>query len=124
MEKICSRCEKEVSTSNFPWCTSCRKIHDSEYYQKNKKKKQAKMKERRERMRLSLKELKEGKPCTDCGYSYPSYVMQFDHLDPLRKSFTIANIVSNGRHSWDKVLKEIEKCDLVCANCHAIRTFG
>jgi hypothetical protein len=60
-------------------------------------------------------------PCMDCGVQHPPYVMQFDHRDPSTKSFTIGENVS--RFSLDVVLAEIAKCDVVCANCHAERTY-
>lgn len=53
----------------------------------------------------------------DCGISYPYYVMQFDHRE--NKKFTLGKVL---HHKLEKVLDEIAKCDLVCANCHAIRT--
>lgn len=56
-------------------------------------------------------------PCADCGVEYPPYVMQFDHLRD--KLYEIAD---NYRMALDKLLIEIEKCDVVCANCHAERT--
>jgi len=59
-------------------------------------------------------------PCVDCGGQYPYYVMQFDHLG--NKLFSIAKAVSRNL-SLDSILSEIKKCDVVCANCHAIRTF-
>lgn len=58
-------------------------------------------------------------PCADCGIQYPPCVMEFDHVRGT-KSFNIG-----GNSSWlshQKLLKEIEKCDVVCANCHAMRT--
>lgn len=61
------------------------------------------------------------KPCMDCGLSYPSYIMQFDHRDPIFKCFNVAQMSS---HSVKKLLVEIDKCDVVCANCHAERTWG
>lgn len=61
-------------------------------------------------------------PCADCDMKYPSYVMQFDHLDPDGKLFNIANW-SGKRYSVARVLLEIAKCEVVCANCHAIRTY-
>lgn len=70
--------------------------------------------------RLKLQELKEN-PCTDCGGSFPHYVMEFDHRDPSQKEFTIGGNISK---SWKAILGEISKCDLVCANCHRIRTFS
>lgn len=65
-----------------------------------------------------LIELK-SKPCTDCRLSFPAYVMDFDHVRG-EKEFGIAH----GIHTYtlDEVLLEIAKCDLVCSNCHRIRT--
>lgn len=58
----------------------------------------------------------------DCGVEYASYVMQYDHRDPATKCFTIS--AAPGKYTADEVLDEIAKCDVVCANCHAERTFG
>lgn len=58
-------------------------------------------------------------PCTDCHIRYPHWIMQFDHVGP--KSFGVANRV--GTIAKDKLMKEIEKCEIVCANCHANRTY-
>ena len=60
------------------------------------------------------------KPCVDCGIQYEPWQMQFDHLDSDSKVRKISQLVT---HSWKKVLEEIEKCELVCANCHADRTY-
>lgn len=60
------------------------------------------------------------KPCTDCGIKYPYYVMQFDHLPGEQKEFTI------GTHRTlpkEVLIAEANKCDVVCANCHAVRTW-
>lgn len=58
-------------------------------------------------------------PCLDCGITYPPYVMQFDHRPGVKK---VANVPSMRCYNWNKVIEEIAKCDLVCANCHAERT--
>lgn len=64
--------------------------------------------------------IKTSNPCEDCGVFYPSYVMQFDHIvDGKRDS--IANMVRQGV-SLATLQAEIDKCELVCANCHAERT--
>lgn len=60
------------------------------------------------------------KPCADCGIKYPPYVMQFDHLDPQVKNFTIG---SGSSLRTERILEEISKCEVVCANCHAERTY-
>lgn len=60
-------------------------------------------------------------PCKDCGKIYPYYVMDFDHRD---KNDKINDISKMARSSLNNLMKEIAKCDIVCANCHRIRTFA
>lgn len=72
----------------------------------------------RNRLRKHTQEVKQSTPCADCGENYPYWMMDFDHLRD--KSFGIADF---GKISGLEVLKaEIEKCDVVCANCHRNRT--
>jgi hypothetical protein len=59
-------------------------------------------------------------PCTDCGGQFPPYVMHFDHRDPTKKKMAVSLFA--GARNVPKMLAEIAKCDLVCANCHAVRT--
>ena len=59
------------------------------------------------------------RPCADCGIQYPSWVMQFDHVRGEKK-FDIAQASSA---SEKRLLEEIAKCEVVCANCHAERTY-
>lgn len=56
-------------------------------------------------------------PCVDCGETDP-VVLEFDHIDT--KSFDIAYGIRN--NSWESVLREMDKCEVVCANCHRRRT--
>lgn len=60
------------------------------------------------------------RPCADCGIKYPPHVMQFDHLDGVQKRFVISDI---GARSIENLRAEIAKCEVVCANCHAERTW-
>lgn len=64
-------------------------------------------------------ELKDN-PCTDCGLSFPPFLMHWDHMGELEKEGTIAHMMTN--NSWQDVLDEIAKCELVCGNCHGLRT--
>jgi len=75
---------------------------------------------RRQEVRELLIEYKSSRPCVDCGVRYPHYVMEFDHKTGT-KSFNIGSATSN--RTWGSILREIEKCDLVCANCHSSRTY-
>lgn len=67
----------------------------------------------RKRLKVKLVEYKGGK-CEICGYNKSIRALQFHHILPNEKDFTI----SNKNYSFDKMMKEIDKCILVCANCH------
>ncbi len=72
---------------------------------------------------ILLNKLK-SKPCMDCGGSFPPCAMQFDHRDPGKKDRTFPSVSAWIRSASQKRFEaEIAKCDLICANCHAIRTF-
>ena len=86
----------------------------------NKDKRRRINKAYRTRQRNKLANLKR-EPCTDCGVRYNPWQMQWDHVG-TDKEFTIGSKVID--YSWDRVLAEIAKCDLVCANCHADRTWN
>lgn len=60
-------------------------------------------------------------PCLDCGQKFPPECMDFDHRVPATKLFDVSLGVVSGR-SVESVKEEIAKCDLICANCHRIRT--
>lgn len=57
-----------------------------------------------------------GGACEKCGYSRSISALQFHHRDPATKTFSISNKMSV---SWPRIKAEVEKCDLLCANCHA-----
>lgn len=69
--------------------------------------------------RQKIKEMSveyKGGSCQKCGYNKSLSALEFHHLDPNEKDFSL----SKGGHcsSWEKVKKELDKCILVCANCH------
>ena len=57
-----------------------------------------------------------GDKCQCCGYDEPLGVLDFHHLDPTTKEFGIS--ARGMTRSWEKIQKELDKCILVCANCH------
>lgn len=75
-----------------------------------------KQKERALSRKLELIELKGGK-CEMCGYDKNIAALEFHHLDPSMKSFQL-----DSRHlsntTKEKILEEVDKCILVCSNCH------
>ncbi len=77
---------------------------------------------KRETLRSWVYDLKSITPCTDCKILYPSYVTDFDHIEARGKKMgTISSLINSG--SFKQIKEEVAKCELVCANCHRIRTF-
>jgi hypothetical protein len=129
--RICSRCKQAKPLADFTpkgsrggydsYCRPCRREYGREHYAANKERYITQTRVRndryfRERVEFLLNYFKTH-PCMDCGETDP-VVLDFDHLRD--KDFDIAS----GIHyrAWDKVLAEIEKCEVVCANCHRRRT--
>ena len=130
--KTCRTCSLVKNESDFHKsksrgtqhsCKQCRKSIDKEYWKKrseNKelmKQKAAFMAERLEQSRRFVFEYLLEHPCVDCGETDP-IVLTFDHQKD--KIISIANAVQN-RHSIVRLKKEISKCEVRCANCHARR---
>lgn len=57
--------------------------------------------------------------CVDCGFNGHPDALEFDHKPGFKKIHNVAHLAMR---SWGVTLEEIAKCDLVCANCHRIRT--
>lgn len=91
------------------------------HYQRNKKRFILRSKKRRIANKSFLTEYKRNKKCSDCGYSnqeFPS-TLDFDHKPGSVKDRELADV---GGWSRERILKEISKCEIVCSNCHRIRT--
>lgn len=61
------------------------------------------------------------RPCADCGETFPLVAMDFDHIAG-EKIKNVSRLVRDGC-GVDKLLAEIAKCEVVCSNCHRVRTF-
>ena len=60
-----------------------------------------------------------GSKCCKCGYNKCQGALQFHHLDPKEKDFTLSHVNLNDTNfTMDKMFKEVDKCILLCANCH------
>lgn len=60
-----------------------------------------------------------GGKCERCGYNKCEAALQFHHLNPEEKDFTISHINPGQEFNLEKLYKEVDKCILLCANCHA-----
>ena len=64
--------------------------------------------------------IKKDIPCADCHQVFPAWVMHWDHLPGFEKLGDVSQLVTNRPRTV--VLQELDKCELVCANCHVMRT--
>ena len=71
---------------------------------------------RRDKHRLRVARYKEAKGCQLCPESVPEALI-FHHRDPATKVYNISTIY---RRSWEIIQKEIDKCDVLCQNCHQV----
>ena len=95
------------------------------YYEANKDKAVAYANEYNKKKLAEMREIYDAAkaaPCVDCGVQYPPYVMDLDHLPEFTKHEAVSNMVVNYRSNPRKLREEIAKCELVCANCHRVRT--
>lgn len=103
-----------------------RRLARQRYYDANKASVKAGVNRQGRKARAFLREVIRGlktKPCMDCGGTFPPYVMQFDHVRGT-KEFEIADGINRGSGmALKRLLAEVQKCELVCANCHAIRSY-
>lgn len=102
------------------------KKYQKEHYLRNKElyKKRASISRELLRKRNSeyVQDIKQSNPCLDCGGYFHYSQMDFDHIGS-NKSNTISRM-SNSSTSLKKIKEEIDKCELVCSNCHRLRTWN
>lgn len=93
------------------------------YYAKYRKNNPGKVKQSHKNRLLQFHELVDNlklKPCMDCAEQFPPCAMDFDHRPGENK---IAGIGQMQHWKPSRIIEEIAKCDLICANCHRIRTY-
>ncbi len=127
--KRCTKCGKEKDISEFSWsirgikkhstCKGCRSKEHSNYYERHKERlleyKWNRQVRKREEARAYVEEYKRNHPCMDCGIT-DTMVLSFDHVRG-KKKMDISQMVNQG-YSLEAIRAEIEKCEVVCLNCH------
>lgn len=108
-------------TGQWSYCRNCRRAYDRRYYhERGRCGRLARQRARAATARAWMASLKEGIPCADCAQFFPVWVMHWDHLPGREKVACISELVRSGPRTL--VLEELKKCELVCANCHVMRT--
>ena len=132
--KRCPSCERQLPRQAFDYrdaahtrlqsyCRECAKVAWRDWYgEPNNRKHHLSLvaKRRRRRIKRHRAIVREAKrqPCIDCGMTFPPEAMDFDHIG-LKKNEVSRLVYLSGT---DALLEEIKRCEVVCANCHRIRT--
>ncbi len=128
---ICSNCKEEKDISQFnkakntktgyqSWCRICKNKKENEWYHSSEEHRKKRKIQTLERIRENKRKIINyfGGACKDCKQEYHPSVYDLHHRNPEEKD---NNFKSMLHWSWSKIEKEIEKCDLLCSNCHRIR---
>jgi hypothetical protein len=132
--KTCNKCHLEKPLDQFnknaakrdgkqTFCRDCQRAQYKQYYESDDSPERARVRRSNEVIRKLKRDYvvdMKNVPCTDCGVRYPSYVMDFDHL------YDKDGDISSMLNFWnlEKIREEVEKCEVVCANCHRQRTYA
>jgi hypothetical protein len=132
--KVCGNCKLELPLEKFnkkgpdryqPYCRPCDNERSRAYYAKNREYHKAEIRKRSKKYlaesKAWIRNIKESSPCLDCGIKYPWYVMDFDHVSGAKVG-NISEMIAK-LSAKQKILDELDKCELVCSNCHRERTF-
>lgn len=130
-KKLCKDCNRDLDVKYFgvknqktgalqTYCKPCQATRSSLHYKANRSSYYARN-ERRMRENILYLEKFKSNPCIDCKQVYPSKVMDMHHRDGEEKEALISQLVR--KTTLPRLIRELEKCDLLCANCHRLRTF-
>lgn len=128
-EMTCCSCKKTLTEDSFywknkergqrqPYCKSCKSDYNKRWYKKHAKEQKARARANTIKLVRFVREAKQV-PCMDCGRSFPSECMDFDHVRGTKKN-NISTLPYLG--NLTALLEEMKKCDVVCSCCHRIRT--
>lgn len=108
LEGFCLICKKSISKSRT-YCFNC-------FLNRPSKAQSLSVSKKHHRLRLKDKAIEyKGAKCSICGYCKCKQALEFHHLDPNQKDFSIS---AANTKAWSKIQIELDKCILVCANCH------
>lgn len=133
--KFCGKCKATFPITNFSYdkrgsygrtyyCKTCAAANARKNYKENHSDRRVKAKIRNKKHNKASKlwaiEYKGGK-CADCNNVYPYFVYDFHHVNPEEKDYVPSHVI--GRKNREIAMKELDKCVLLCSNCHRMRHY-
>ena len=112
IKKKCKFCQKRFNKEDFSYHGGLERAICVDCYSRERSDKKSKVREH-------LNEVKKDSACSKCGFDNP-IALQFHHENPESKKRAIATMASQG-YPLETIEKEIKKCTILCANCHAIK---
>lgn len=113
-EGKCSICGIPIPASRSFCSDKCRGLGRSLHRKQSTLTSYDSVKKHRKKVKLKAVEYLGGK-CSECGYDKNYASLDFHHIDPSQKDFSIS---SNSYFPWDTIKTELDKCILLCRNCH------
>ena len=131
--RTCARCgdirpladfplRRKGGVTRFGHCRDCKAAYQRQWYERNRVRHLANVAAIKRELRALHRQIvvaAKSVPCADCGVQHPPYVMDFDHVRGVKR-WEIGR--AKGTVPTASLLAEIAKCDVVCSNCHRIRT--
>lgn len=118
--EACPECNPSPGAMTVEERVERQRVYAKRYQAKNMEMLKIKEKRWKKNVQQQVDVLKEASPCLDCGRYFPAVCMDYDHIND-DKTMSVSQTITHG-WAFKRVLTEIAKCDLVCSNCHRIRT--
>lgn len=121
--KLCQGCKLQPRLPKGVWCAICRASYDKGYFKQHSIEKSSSASSRKRAIVDWYRKLKESRACFDCFGKFLACQMDFDHVPGRGSKFMDVSKMVRLGYEVDKIAAEINKCDLLCKNCHALRTW-
>jgi len=128
--KICAKCTLPKPIGEFSknktkkdglsyWCQPCQKEYKDQHYRNNKQLYFNKNKKKKQKDIKWWLDYKSTLKCCKCGFQHPAAI-DFHHLEADKKEASLADAIAKKGWGKKRILNEISKCIILCANCHRI----
>jgi len=134
--KICTKCNQEKPVDQFRWrekskdkrqphCKECMNAHEASRWLIDANLRSRRQQQNKARQKRNIEYMREyisARSCEECGDNDPR-VLEFHHIDPSTKLKNVSAMWHRS-DSIESIMKEVEKCQLLCASCHRKATYA